>query len=40
MKKIIIDGEEFEFKERTIIIENDICCCTKTYVAICCREDE
>tara|TARA_R110000823_G_scaffold83740_2_gene188723 strand:+ start:197 stop:385 length:189 start_codon:yes stop_codon:yes gene_type:complete len=40
MVKIIINDEEFEFKERKIIVEKDICCCTETYVALCCREDE
>ena len=35
-----IDDEEFEFKERKIIVEKDICCCTETYVALCCREEE
>jgi hypothetical protein len=27
------------FKKRTIISE-EICCCTETYVALCCRGDE
>ena len=39
MVKVIVDNEEFEFKERTIISEK-ICCCTKTYIALCCRGDE
>ena len=39
MEKIIIDGEEFEFKERKIRVEV-FCCCSEDYVAICCRGDE
>ena len=39
IKVIIINDEEFIFSDRKVI-SRDICCCTKTYVALCCRKDE
>ena len=39
MEKVIVDGEEFEFKERKIRVEV-FCCCSEDYVGICCRGDE